>query len=177
MQTPSKSMIAWVVMVVGVVIAALLGVRYPLPEPPLDELAGAGRSYVIGNTVNALSLLDSDGTLTVAGASTLTGNVTLGAKLIGSASAITLTSAGQTITPAYGLYILSTTGAISITLAAPSAAGQVLYLYGDDANTITVNDTNIRSTDGNAVTIGQYDVVEWISTATEWIHVAKSADS
>ena len=53
----------------------------------------------------------------------------------------------------------------------------MLYLYGDDANTITINDTNIRSTDGSAVTIGQYDIVEFMSSGAEWIHVAKSADS
>lgn len=104
------------------------------------------------------------------------GGVTVGGKLLQSSTAVTLT-AGMQIAPAYSVYRLSSTDAVSMTLSAPAASGQVLYLYGDDANTITVNDTNIRSTDGNAVTIGQYDVVQFISVGSEWIHVAKSADS
>lgn len=107
---------------------------------------------------------------------TTTGGVTVGGPLIQGTKALTLT-AGLQVAPAYSMYLLSSTGAVSMTLVAPTAPGQVLYLYGDDANTITVNDTNIRSTDGNAVTIGQYDIVEFMSTGTEWIHVAKSADS
>jgi hypothetical protein len=107
---------------------------------------------------------------------TTTGGVTVGGPLIQGTKALTLT-AGLQIAPAYSMYLVSSTGAVSMTLAAPSAPGQVLYLYGDDANTITVNDTNIRSTDGNAVTIGQYDIVEFMSSGAEWIHVAKSADS
>jgi hypothetical protein len=115
--------------------------------------------------------LNSGAALTaVAGASVTLGNLVL------TATEITPT-AGQTITPASGMYIINSSGAVSMTLAAPTVAGQVVYLYGDDNNTVTINDTNIRSTDGNAVTLGQYDVVEFISTATEWIHVAKSADS
>lgn len=106
----------------------------------------------------------------------LVDGVTLGGPLIQATQPLTLT-AGQEITPAYSMYLLSSTAAVSLTLAAPAAPGQVLYLYGDDANTITVNDSHIRSTDGNAVTIGQYDIVEFLSTDTEWIHVAKSADS
>jgi hypothetical protein len=107
---------------------------------------------------------------------TTTGGVTVGGPLIQGSKAVTLT-AGLQIAPAYSMYLLSSTGAVSMTVAVPTAPGQVLYLYGDDANTITINDTNIRSTDGNAVTTGQYDIVEFMSSGAEWIHVAKSADS
>ena len=96
--------------------------------------------------------------------------------LASASTAITLT-AGQTVTPTYGLYILSATGAVSMTLAACNAPGQQVFLYGDDNQTITVNDTNIRSTDGNAVTLGQYDMVGFMCSGTEWDHILKSANS
>lgn len=112
-----------------------------------------------------------------AGATATIENLTIGGMLLQSSTAITLTTAGQTITPSYGLYILSATGAISMTLAACDAPGQVVYLYGDDNQTITVNDTNIRSTDGNAVTLGQYDMVGFMCSGTEWDHLFKSANS
>jgi hypothetical protein len=66
---------------------------------------------------------------------------------------------------------------VTVTLAAPAVTGQVLYLYGDDNQTITVADSNIYSTDGNAVTLGQYDIVEFLSIGDKWVHVAKSANS
>lgn len=89
--------------------------------------------------------------------------------------AITLT-AGQSITPEHGAYHLSSTGAVSMTLAACVNDGQLVSLYGDDANTITVNDTNIRSADGNAITFGQYDTVVLQCFDAEWNLVSKSAN-
>lgn len=106
----------------------------------------------------------------------VTGDVTLSSLLIQSSTSVTLT-AGLTITPAYTMYMLDSSGAVSMTLAPPTAAGQTLYLFGNDNNTITINDTNVRTSTGNAITLGQYDVVQWISTATEWIEVALLADS
>jgi len=176
-------------LVVIVLVFGWLGVKLPAPPmpDPLDaESRGlyatlcykpeggasfecdSGGSYNV-NTGAAL-VVDSGGTLTASpGATVSLGNLKL------TAADITPT-AGQTITPAYGMYVVNSSGAVSMTLAAPAAAGQILYLYGDDANTVTVNDTNIRSTDGNAVTFGQYDLVEFVSSATEWIHLAKSAN-
>ncbi len=114
--------------------------------------------------------------LTIGDDLTVTGDLTLSGALLNSSTAITLT-AGQTVTPTYGLYILSATGAVSMTLAACNAPGQQVFLYGDDNQTITVNDTNIRSTDGNAVTLGQYDMVGFMCSGTEWDHLFKSANS
>jgi hypothetical protein len=140
-------------------VGSFFGIKLPMPDvPDVEQPAAAGGS---------LTWLSE---LTVAGDSTFEGNVIL-------ASTEITPTAGQTITAGSGYYKINSSGAVSITLAAPTVAGQVLYLYGDDANTVTVNDTNIRSTDGNAVTIGQYDIVQWISNGTHWVHVAKSADS
>jgi hypothetical protein len=97
--------------------------------------------------------------------------------LIYSTADLTATD-GLTITPSiYTVYNLDSSGAVTVTLAACSGDGTPLVLVGDDANTITVDDVNIRTTDGNAVTIGQYDVVEWLCVDTEWLHIAKSANS
>lgn len=110
-------------------------------------------------------------------AQTLTASdLTLSGKLVQSTSSITLT-AGQLITPTKSTYLLSSTGAVSMTLA-PCSADTVSFvaLYGDDNNTITVNDTNIYTTDGNAVTLGQYDVTGWVCAGTKWSLAWKSAN-
>ncbi len=103
-------------------------------------------------------------------------SLTLNGKLVTSSTAITLT-AGQTITPTTSTYLLSSSGAVSMTLA-PCSASTVKFvtLYGDDNNTITVNDTNIYTTDGNAATLGQYDVVGWACAGTKWSLAWKSAN-
>lgn len=163
----------------------------PTVDAQLQDLAGsraAGidrefESIFIDKALTNAGTLTQSGAATFAGASafngatTLAGNVTLGAKLIDSSTAITLT-AGQVITPAYGFYDISSSGAVSMTLAACTSAakGQRLLLYGNDANTVTVNDSNIRTTDGNAVTFGQYDVVGFVCSGAEWDHMFKSAN-
>jgi hypothetical protein len=81
---------------------------------------------------------------------------------------------GQTITPTYTIYRINAAGAVTITLAACSADSQPLLLYGEDAQTITVADTNIRTTDGNALGFNQYDIVEMICINSEWNLVAES---
>lgn len=138
------------------------------PEGGASFECDSGGTFSVND--GAALTIDSGGSLTAsAGATVALGNLVL------TKSDFTPT-AGQTLTPAYGMYAVNSSGAVSMTLAAPSEAGQLLVLYGDDANTVTVNDTNLRSTDGNAVTFGQYDVVAFISSATEWIHVAKSVN-
>ena len=104
------------------------------------------------------------------------GDILMNGKLVTSTSAVTLT-AGQLIQPTKSTYILSSTGNVSMTLdACGPTTGQFIILYGDDANTITVNDTNIYTTDGNAVTLGQYDVVGWACAGTKWSLAWKSAN-
>lgn len=41
MSDKNKRLAAWAVVVIGIVIAAFLGVRYPMPAPPDDQLQGA----------------------------------------------------------------------------------------------------------------------------------------
>lgn len=173
MDKATISKIVTILLTAAVALAAVFGYDVGIIQPRETDaliLSQIPESRAVGDT--NLTNLVLTGDLTVAGDVATSGALTLGR------SDITPT-AGQTITPQgnYSMYTINSSGAVSITLAAPTQAGQILILYGDDNNTITVNDTNIRSTDGNAVTLGQYDVVLWVSTATEWIHVAKSADS
>lgn len=160
MTKPTVSKILNILLVAVLALAAVFGYDIGVIQP---------------RETNAVILAQTTGR--AVGDTNLTNLVLSGALTVGRAD-ITPT-AGQTITPegSYSMYTINSSGAVSITLAAPTQAGNILILYGDDNNTVTVNDTNIRSTDGNAVTLGQYDVVLWVSTATEWIHVAKSADS
>lgn len=85
---------------------------------------------------------------------------------------------GITITPEYTVYALDTTAAVTVTLAASAEEGQLLVLINDDANATIIADTNLRSSDGNAITLaGAYDVVLFVYQDSEWLEIAKSADS
>lgn len=124
---------------------------------------------------------DSTGDMQIADNANVTGTLTVAGSATFNALAIVASdpftpTAGQTLTPTASMYVVNSSAAVSMTLAVCGTDGKLLYLYGDDANTVTVNDTNIRSTDGNAVTFGQYDVVAWICRGNDWIHVSKSAN-
>lgn len=113
---------------------------------------------------------------TVSGTQGVTGNQTLSALNIGSSTTVTVTD-GLTITPTTSIQIWDAAGAVTVTLAACSNSGQALSTYGNDAQTITIADTNILTTDGNAATLGQYDIIDWVCIGTKWVHIAKSANS
>jgi hypothetical protein len=119
--------------------------------------------------------LTASGNVVVTGTSSLVGNVTLSALLKPGFADETITN-GETLTPTKTVYALDSAGAVTMTLAASASEGQLLFLVGDDANTITIADTNIRSTDGNAITVGQYDAVAFVYQDSEWIELLKSAN-
>lgn len=186
-----------VLLVVMLILGAL---GYIAQDAPVGNEATAR-----GTTTNFTDL-DLSGTLTVDGASTLTGattitgattltgasthtgavtaastmaitgNTTVSGNLIAAATNITITS-GYVLTPTATVYGLDSGGAVTMTLAASAADGQLLFLIGDDANTITVNDTNVRTSDGNSKDIGQYDVAVWIYKDSEWHQLLLIANS
>jgi hypothetical protein len=88
---------------------------------------------------------------------------------------VTVTN-GLIITPSYTVYAMDSAGDVTITLAAVGTEGQLLYLLGDDANTVKIADTNIRTTDGNAINVGQYDTVAFIYQDSEWLELSLSAN-
>jgi len=81
------------------------------------------------------------------------------------------------LTPTVSVYGLDSGGNVTMTLGAGCTDGQMLTLIGDDANNIVINDTNVRTSTGGALTIGQYDVVGWICMDSELLELYIIANS
>lgn len=141
----------------------------------LDIQSGAAITLA-GYVTSTLDSLTVNGNATITGTSNLVGDTTLGGLLLSSFSNVTIDVAGEVLTPTKTAYALDSSGAITMTLAASGSEGQLLVLMGDDNNTVTINDTNIRSSDGNAIDIGQYDTVIFVYQDSEWLEIAKSAN-
>ena len=164
MTSDQKKSLAWIITaIVLTAISAFLGVNYPVPAEPWDEPEALGTTHFGSDIV-------------------LTGDLSVGDAL--TVSGLTLPSftnetitTGETLTPAYTVYALDTSGAVTMTLAATGTEGQLLILIGDDANTITVNDTNIRTSTGSTLAIGQYDVAGFVFQDSEWLELFLIADS
>lgn len=92
-------------------------------------------------------------------------------RLAGTTS-LTIT-ASYLLTPTYEVYRINAADAHEMTLMACAGDGQSLILYFEDTHVITVADTNIRTGDGAAVLVTQYDILEWICIADEWSLVAE----
>jgi hypothetical protein len=122
---------------------------------------------------NGAAVLGS--TLAVTGTTSANGGLTA-KNIIATANAVTVTN-NQIITPTYTFYNLSAASGVTITLGAACTDGQLLYLRGDDNQTITIADSNIYTTDGNALTLGQYDMAGWLCTGNKWLELWKSANS
>lgn len=139
------------------------------PEPAMQT---RGSANIEGIThFNNLST----GDLTVTGDTALAGLAITGPAVLDD-TVVTL-SADTTLTPTASFYHVSATKAVTITLAACSANGQLLFLFGDDNQTVTIADSHIRTTTGSALTLGQYDLILFACADTEWIELALAADS
>lgn len=147
-----------------------------------NNLSIAGNLDVTGGDTTLNGQLDvSGGQITLENDETIGNNtdglIDFGGGLILNTTTITVTD-GQTITPTvYSAYRLNAAGAVTITLAACSSDGQPLYLYGEDAQTITIADSDIRTSDGAAGSIGQYDLWVGMCFNAEWVEIANPANS
>jgi hypothetical protein len=56
------------------------------------------------------------------------------------------------------------------------SAGMIVWMGVTGSASVVVADTNIRTTDGNAVTLGQYDTAAWLYTGSEWYLMFTSAN-
>ena len=106
----------------------------------------------------------------------VTDDATFGGLIVPTLTNLTATD-GMTITPTSMVYALDSAGAVTVTLAASGTEGQLLILIGDDSNNVTVADTNLRSADGNAIVIAQYEVVMFVYQDAEWLVVANTDNS
>jgi hypothetical protein len=88
-------------------------------------------------------------------------------------------TAGEWLTPTANIYALDSGGAVTMTLGTASTIpnGFILILIGDDNNAIAIADTNIRTNDGGAAALGQYDVVMFVYQDSEWHQVVETANS
>jgi len=157
--------------------------------PAFDvERAGAVdmKNNVIKNIGNAGTDFGSTGGLTLANGLTVTtggatitaGGLTVAAGVFAPSFANLTVTDGDTITPTVTVYAIDTAGAVTATLAASASEGQLLILINDDANATIIADTNLRSSDGNAITLaGAYDVAVFVYQDSEWLLIATSANS
>jgi hypothetical protein len=200
MEQQDRKWLSWLIIVGLIVISTAIGVKLPDLPPPPSPLAGGkeGGPRDITNftgleiiapteqpTATPAAIVDSYGVsalLEIRDASTPVARYTDGGALdlltgaMGLSFADITATNGLTITPTYNAYALDSAAAVTVTLAACTNEGQLLILIGDDNNTVKVDDVNIRTSGGNALTIAQYDAVVMICQDTEWMELLKIAD-
>jgi hypothetical protein len=125
-------------------------------------------------------VVGSGGTLDIQSGATIDfdagANAGMGGTVVYDQTSITPANA-STLTVTSTFYEVNSAAPVTVTLGTTGAtAGQVLYLYGDDNNTITIADTNLKSTDGNAVTFGQFDAVGFIFDGANWVLLFNSGN-
>lgn len=140
-----------------------------IPEPAMQTRGSANLDGI--THFNNLSTTD----LSATGTATLA-DLTVGGVAVLDDIVLNL-AADATLTPAASLYHVNATKAVTITLAACTTNGQLLYLFGDDNQTVTIADSHIRTTTGSALSLGQYDLAAFMCLDTEWIELALAADS
>jgi hypothetical protein len=135
-----------------------------------------------GTTTNFTDLAVSN-TLSVTGATTLTGSSTASndftvAKVL-NVNAATYTSVGvQTLNPTSTFYSINPASALTVTLGTTGVvAGDLLILYDAANQAVVIVDSNVKTTSGSALTLGQYDVATFIFDGTSWIEISLAADS
>jgi hypothetical protein len=114
--------------------------------------------------------LELDGALDADSTANFAGAVTLQSTLFQSFGNETITD-GETLTPTLTTYALDSGGAVTMTLAASGTEGQFLVLIADDTGPIVIADTNIRTSDGNALSLGPYDIAAFVYQDSEWLEL------
>lgn len=134
-------------------------------------LSGATLEAQAGATIDlAGGLSSSVGAVTVTDSMVVTDNLSITNLFLPGFANETI-SDGEILTPTKTVYALDSAGAVTLTLAASASEGQLLFLIGDDNNNVTVADTNVRTSTGNALVIGQYDVAAFVYQDAEWIQL------
>ena len=166
----------WKLISVIIVIALVtfVGVRFPT-EQQNDESAQLGMTNLTALTLD--ETLDVTGATSLSSTLNVTDTSTFDGEFIFTKQEITPTT-GSTLTPTATFYIINTSGEVTITLGTTGAvAGQLLILYGKDANNVTIADTDILTTTGNALVIGQYDIAVFVYNGTAWVELLLADDS
>ena len=139
MDDKTKKTAGWAVVVVAMVIATFLGVRFPMPEAPVEEPAGAAIRPVQFRSVNVAQDMSVGGALAVTGNTTIGGAVDIAGNP--SYGALDLRPVGN---PANGKILeFGATGAITVTAMTPVAI-----------TTVTAFGCNVRSPSAAAQVCG-----------------------
>lgn len=127
---------------------------------------------------NKFTVADTSGNTVIGGTLSVADKITLSGETVFASSEITPAN-GSTLTISATYYKVNSSAAVTITLGTTGAtAGQIVIFYGDDNNTVKFADTNLLSSDGNAIDLGQYDIVMLVYTsASKWALIAKSTNS
>jgi len=199
MSEKDRQWIAWLIAVALIVVGTLLGVNFPqLPPIPAGTIGAQDVTNLTGleivapttmPTATPAAVIDSlglsnilevrdaatpvfaiqnGGNIAQTGDIALTGGLDLSGLLQTSFADLTVTN-GYVITPTVTTYALDTAGAVTITLAASADEGQLLILINDDANAVIIADTNLRSSNGAAITLtAANDIAVFIYQDAEW---------
>jgi len=148
-----------------------------------------------GCTISSAGVLQCDGASTLGGAVTINDNATvtgtLGVDGIVTANADLIVddvlniddttyalTGTQTLNPTASFYKLTHGSILTLTLGTVGVnAGDMLILYNSTANNANIADTNVRTTTGSALNLGQYDVVAFVFDGTAWIELWLATNS
>ena len=142
-----------------------------------DDTSLIGTLNVRGDISDDDSAVTVADTFVVTGTSDLQGGVTVTgtARLVSAAYTLTGT---QTLNPAASMYFMTTADTLTLTLGTTGpAAGDMLIIYNTAAQNVIIVDTNLLSTTGAALTLGQYDVAMFIYNGSAWVELLLAADS
>ncbi len=152
-------------------------------------VSAAGNTVIAGTTDQQGNVSDSSGTWTVAddasvtGALGIDGVVTANSDLIVDDvfniddTAYTL-SGTQTLTPTASYYAINAGGILTLTLGTSGvAAGDILIISNASANNVNIPHTNMFSSTGAALDLGQYDVAAFLFDGTRWLELWLIANS
>ena len=166
----------------GLEIVAPTTMPTATPAAVFDSL-GLSNILEVRDAATPVWAVNNGGNVVHTGDTTQTGDIALSGALdiagllLTSFTNLTVTE-GYIITPTVTTYALDTAGAVTITLGASADEGQILILINDDANAVIVDDTNIRTSTGAALTMaGAYDVLVFIYQDAEWVELLAIADS
>jgi len=121
-----------------------------------------------------------DGALGVTGTATFDGRVSLGSVAHFTPTYTVNTPSTWMLVPSASYYSIGSGGAVTMTLAITNVVdGQYLVIYGEDANTVTINDINLLSVGGSTLNLTQYDigVFIYIGAVSKWAQISLAANS
>lgn len=141
-------------------------------KPLVIETSAGTDKFTVDNSGNVVAA----GTMDVTGAGTFANDVTVDDTFNIDDTSWALTGT-QTLTPTASMYVVGSTGAVTITLATGSAAaGDFLWLVANTAQAIVIVDTTATAGGANR-TLGNHDVIGFLFDGSIWVEAFYSDNS